>query len=118
MNATTKRIAGNDITRNSMHLAFATALCAMILSAAPQTAFSQNRGDFVALGAASVAEFEGSSDQRIQPFAVGRIDLGRSGSLRLVGNGVQYNFLPSTSRWSLVAGADGVLPHWARQRRR
>jgi len=96
MNATTRRIVSN-----STSAACATALCAIILSVVPQTALAQARGDFIALGAASVAEFEGSSNQRIQPLAIGRIDLGRSGSLRLFGNSVQYNFLPSTSRWSL-----------------
>lgn len=57
--------------------------------------------NLLGLGAISVAEFEGSADKAVRPFLLGRLDLGRYGSLRLAGLSVQHNLMGSDSRWAI-----------------
>lgn len=65
----------------------------------PATAWAQ-APIFIALGAISVPEFEGSSDQSTAPLLAGRIDLGAYGSLRIAGLTVQHNLMGDRSAWA------------------
>jgi MipA family protein len=56
--------------------------------------------NLLGLGAISVAEFEGSSDKAVRPLLLGRLDLGRYGSLRLAGLSLQHNLMGPQSRWA------------------
>jgi outer membrane protein len=53
------------------------------------------------LGAISVPDFEGSADSAVRPLLLGRLDLGRYGSLRLTGLSVQHNVMGPKSPWAL-----------------
>jgi outer membrane protein len=73
-----------------------TLLAALLCS----PALHAQQRNFLALGAISVPEFEGSADKTVAPFLVGQFDYGRSGSLRLTGLGLQYNFMDEKSPWA------------------
>jgi outer membrane protein len=56
--------------------------------------------NLLGLGAISLADFEGSADQAVRPFVLGRLSLGGYGSLRLTGLAVQWNVMGPKSPWA------------------
>ena len=76
-------------------------LAGLALACTAATAVAQEpTRNLLALGAISVAEFEGSADKAVRPLLLGRLDLGSYGSLRLTGLSVQYNVMGAKSRWA------------------
>jgi len=86
-------------TTTSRRLARSLALLAAV-AAIGSTAAQEGPRNLLALGVASVPEFEGSADRTAVPFLFGRIDLGSYGSLRLAGAGLQYNVLGDRGAWA------------------
>ena len=73
----------------------------LVLACSAGTALAQQPArNLLGLGAISMAEFEGSADQAVRPFLLGRLDLGGYGSLRLAGLSVQYNVMGPKSPWA------------------
>lgn len=61
-------------------------VASVALACAAQAALAQEPPrNLLSLGAISLPEFEGSADQAIRPFVLGRLDFGQYGSLRLAG---------------------------------
>jgi outer membrane protein len=78
-----------------------TVLASLALVCAAKTSVAQESPrSLLGLGVISLPEFEGSSDQAMRPFLVGRVDYGDYGSLRLTGVTAQYNLLTGKSRWA------------------
>lgn len=82
--------------------AVAPCLLLAIAAALPLPVAAQAQpANFIALGAISVPEFEGSSDKSVGPLLAGRIDLGAYGSLRIAGLTLQHNLMGERSAWAL-----------------
>lgn len=77
-------------------------LAGLVLAVAASSAIAQDAPrNLLGAGAISIPEFEGAGDQTVRPFLVGRLDLGRYGSLRLSGLTVHYNLLDAQNRWAV-----------------
>jgi len=75
-------------------------VASVALACAAQAALAREPPrNLLSLGAISLPEFEGSADQAIRPFVLGRLDFGQYGSLRLAGLTAQYNVMGARSRW-------------------
>ena len=81
---------------------------ALACAAAATMAEEQPRS-LLGLGAASIPEFEGSADEQVLPLVVGRLDLGRYGSLRFSGATVQYNLMGDDSPWAFGPVASALM---------
>ena len=76
-------------------------LAGLALAGAAGLAMAQEPArNLLGLGAISLADFEGSADQAVRPFVLGRLSLGRYGSLRLAGLGAQWNVMGPKSPWA------------------
>jgi outer membrane protein len=76
-------------------------LALSLLGAALSPALAQEGPrNLLAVGAISVPDFEGSADKAAAPLLLGRLDLGRYGSLRLAGAGLQHNLAGPKSAWA------------------
>lgn len=82
------------------HPARVLALGALAVLTCSAAAAQSTPRNLLGVGAISVAEFEGSADQAVRPLLIGRLDLGRYGSLRLAGLSVQHNLMSDDSRWA------------------
>lgn len=88
--------------RRTPSAAFARRLAPALLAAACSASLAQQSPrNLLALGVISVPEFEGAADASAAPLLLGRLDLGRYGSLRLAGAGLQYNVLEDQGSWAL-----------------
>jgi outer membrane scaffolding protein for murein synthesis (MipA/OmpV family) len=92
-------------TSSLLTVAFGLALACVAGTAAAE----EQPRSLLGLGAASIPEFEGSADEQVLPFVVGRVDLERYGSLRFAGVTVQYNLMGSDSPWAFGPVVSAIM---------
>ena len=96
--------------RSSRPLSLLPVAAIVALACAAGTAVAEDQPrSLIGLGAISVPEFEGSADEQVLPLVLGRVDLGRYGSLRLAGVSVQYNVMGADSRWAFGPVVSAIM---------